>query len=271
MTANGKRACAFCGATGRLTGEHLWPDWLRQFLGDKKAPFPHRATTTVTGGYDRQWRRPPFTLTVNEVCRSCNNGWMSELEGKAKPLLTPMILGEPIKLDEREQRTLASWAVKTAMVYQLTTEHRAIRRYEYEHLRLHLTPRSPTQVWLATRTNEEPKPSIFGFRASGMAPARGAPARYDAYLVTLAIGYFVAQIHGHDLEMHSGALWTRRGPLAAALQQIWPYTEPISWPPAQRIRLFTDLGEDKSFDEELTKRMAARGVTLLMAPSASGA
>jgi hypothetical protein len=270
MTREGKRRCGFCGRSGKLTGEHLWADWLRELLSNKEAPFPHRRTSTI-GGLDHQWLMPPFTLRVNEVCRACNNGWMSELEEQAKPLLKPMILGKPTQLSERDQVTLATWAAKTAMVYQLTTKHRAIRPYEYEYLRLHLKPRSPAQVWLATRTNEEPKPSIFGYRASGMAPTRGGPPRHEGYLITLAIGYFVAQVYGHDLEMDSEALWTRRGPLAPSLQQIWPYAEPAGWPPAQRVRRFTDLGEDPEFEAELTKRMAARGIALVMAPAASAA
>jgi hypothetical protein len=41
---------------------------------------------------------------------------MSRLETAARPLLTPMILGQTVTLDESQQLVLARWAVKAAVV-----------------------------------------------------------------------------------------------------------------------------------------------------------
>ena len=60
-------------------------------------------------------------MTVNRVCRSCNNGWMSALETLSRPVLEPLIEGLALDaLDRHAQRVLALWAAKTAAVADLT-------------------------------------------------------------------------------------------------------------------------------------------------------
>jgi hypothetical protein len=54
--------------------------------------------------------------TINTVCHTCNNGWMSQLEQKNIPRLKPMLLNCPIALDPGGLKLLAEWAAKTAMV-----------------------------------------------------------------------------------------------------------------------------------------------------------
>jgi len=53
------------------------------------------------------------------VCEPCNNGWMSEIEGKqAKPVLTPLISGAtiPTEITQKVASTLAAWIYKTVIV-----------------------------------------------------------------------------------------------------------------------------------------------------------
>ena len=135
--------CIFCGSEGPLTGEHLWSEWLQELLDPKarKTPVSHRAGSTFADFDDRQFDETPFTEKVNEVCGPrCNHRSMSALEGAAKPLLIPMILGQPSTFDLTDQEILSRWIAKTAMVYQRTTKHRAIRPNQYRYLALNLQP-----------------------------------------------------------------------------------------------------------------------------------
>jgi hypothetical protein len=52
------------------------------------------------------------------ICETCNNGWMSELEGRAKPLLIALSRGERALSDltEGECGIAAAWAGKTAII-----------------------------------------------------------------------------------------------------------------------------------------------------------
>jgi hypothetical protein len=60
-------------------------------------------------------------LTVNAVCKPCNEGWMARLENQVRPFLTPMIRdGAETVLSREQQFSLARWMLKTAMVFEFT-------------------------------------------------------------------------------------------------------------------------------------------------------
>jgi len=65
-------SCAFCGFTGKLTGEHVFGDWLTR-IGLDLEPVEHGA-----GPLNRIGRsfgaHPPFRQKVKDVCADCNNG-----------------------------------------------------------------------------------------------------------------------------------------------------------------------------------------------------
>ncbi len=107
------RKCVFCGR-GKVTLEHVWPHWIIELIAERFTD----TSVTVTWGKDRERIAPGPDATVKRVCNACNNGWMSRLEDRAKPILGPMIMGDniPITLAPSSQRTLASWALKTALM-----------------------------------------------------------------------------------------------------------------------------------------------------------
>jgi hypothetical protein len=112
--------CIFCEA-GSLTKEHILPAWLKTLF--PKAPKSRHTfgvvEPSIVAGipklkrYDRQGHSG--TVKVRVVCERCNNGWLSVLENRAKPILTPMILGERCRLESEDLNILATWAAKTAM------------------------------------------------------------------------------------------------------------------------------------------------------------
>jgi hypothetical protein len=190
---------------------------------------------------------------------------MSDIEKAAKPLLIPMILGQPIDLTTEDQTVVSRWIAKTAMVYQRTTKHHAIRPHQYRYLALNLRPPPSSQVWLAGRTNEDPRPSYFGIRAAPMGPLSEigvtSEERFYGFFVTLTIGLFIGQFFGHDLPFDSP--WIRRGVFAAAVEQIWPVIGPIKWPPPNLIRSnLDDFSQDAGFYDYFIKALAARGIKL---------
>ena len=79
------KTCIFCQRSGhaKITKEHVWPQWVAALMpAEKEVPNRFRSSEledikTWTGGYG---------LQVNDVCRNCNNGWMSRLEQEVQPL-----------------------------------------------------------------------------------------------------------------------------------------------------------------------------------------
>ena len=87
--AKSKGVCWMCGRAGPLSEKHAFPDWLRLIfvadgadvaLSDIRTGLTHTSTA---------WTNKSGEVTVRSVCKDCNNGWMCELEGRCRPVLTP--------------------------------------------------------------------------------------------------------------------------------------------------------------------------------------
>src|ERR1700722_4881398 len=116
--------CALCGKFSILTDEHATPRWLGRPL-DKHFPPEHRwEAVEYTPGADgrlRQWSKKVDTPAIYKVpilCQPCNGTWGQRLETDAKPLLTDLILGQPVVLGQKEQSLLATWTTKTVLMYE---------------------------------------------------------------------------------------------------------------------------------------------------------
>jgi hypothetical protein len=112
------------------------------------APAEYRETNTKV-------RRHPWArLEVRDACTKCNNGWMSQLEDDVKTLLLNLA-GSSVQisqLSEKQEKSLARWAVKTAfMLHRLAYKPIVIPPTAYESFYL--------------RTNEFPHGTfVFAFQ-----------------------------------------------------------------------------------------------------------
>lgn len=224
--------CIFCGEpfgpARERSNEHAAPNWCAELLPDRGAAY-HTATVHTESGVETVdlGYRDPFTTTLNEVCKPCNEGWMHELEESAKGILSHFIKGDRRRVRFWRQAMIATWACKTAMVWEcLAGEHRAI---PLERLReLHRTQRPPPrhQVWFGQYRGDEP----HSFRrAAGRALGDVEPEQPHGYLVAVGIGQFVFIVFGHGFD-HLNA--TPRNALAQRLVQVWPPIHEITeWPP----------------------------------------
>jgi hypothetical protein len=111
--------CLACGETSSpASREHVFARWLLKELELLDDPIAlYRA---FADGSSKQ-ERVPIKLDafkLKRVCAPCNNGWMSQLETIAKPVLLGLIKGDKTlnSLDEEERRILAKWAGKTAII-----------------------------------------------------------------------------------------------------------------------------------------------------------
>lgn len=84
--------CIFCRSI--LTSqEHIFPKWLRNHINDKKIKY-HFAIALKGENLFSAYKSPlnisnenTYGLTVNNICISCNTGWLSSLEEEAKKYL----------------------------------------------------------------------------------------------------------------------------------------------------------------------------------------
>src|SRR5690625_2649186 len=109
--------CWMCPTTrGVATREHVFGRWLMELLPRESLEFtPRRAGL----GHDYSVARGPMhleKLRVGRVCAECNHGWMSRLEVEAKR----MLFGTRRRLAESDATRLAHWALKTALVLNVS-------------------------------------------------------------------------------------------------------------------------------------------------------
>ncbi len=115
-----------------MTLEHVLPHWLTDFfLNDLGQRTFDTHIVTPDNEERRRWENKEMDLTVRRVCGGCNGGWMSELEGKAKPVLLPLLRGEnlPITLSAEEQDLLGVWVYKTALMVDFYLSGVTAREY----------------------------------------------------------------------------------------------------------------------------------------------
>ncbi len=123
-----KKTCVFCGEAlqgkgkgterSRKTDEHITPKWLIEHLAMGEMPITGMRWDVPSRTVIEQHRHGFRSFVSGRVCAGCNNGWMSDLETEAKPILIRLIADPRVlpSLSEAERHTVARWTLKTAVV-----------------------------------------------------------------------------------------------------------------------------------------------------------
>ena len=85
------------------------------------------------------------------VCAHCNNEWMKRLEDAVIPILTPMMLGHALVLDEPALAALGAWVTKTALVFELVQRDSDATASAADRLwfKNHRVPLAGSRIWAA--------------------------------------------------------------------------------------------------------------------------
>ena len=103
--------CAFCGKQGKKSKEDVFPIWSRDFLPIYRTKSRNRFTDTVR-------KRDAGTTKIPSPCTTCNNGWMSTLQNRAKPVISPLILNQYYStITIKEAEVVRLWSIMTYMTF----------------------------------------------------------------------------------------------------------------------------------------------------------
>jgi hypothetical protein len=165
---------------------------------------------------------------------------MSAIEGRAKDVLLPMILGQRVELSPERQLHVATWIFKTCLIYQagfLDIGNETIPAEHYAHLyavRKHPRPPGRTQIWLGAYAGA--RHSRGDYHSADLSAPEGSehPAGLKAYSATLVVGYLEMQIYatfGYDQNAADVAVGDLGGFNHAQIP-IWPANAfNVIWPP----------------------------------------
>lgn len=234
------RVCIFCHRDGQpLTREHVYPDWLSKLFDPKLV-----GTNEVLGdNLNRIWQGAVFQQKIKLVCAECNNGWMSDIEGSVKDLLTSLAFThDGHTLNQEDQRKLSLWVQKTVLVINKSLGSKSgfdIPVGFYDQLYATKQPINTILVtagWrmLTSGTKDQPLASFEIKQVSTLEVEKNSVDAIstqmdDGALVwtaILALGNIVFHIVGTNLQgqLEVGSSDPRM------LIQINPYHEDLSWP-----------------------------------------
>jgi hypothetical protein len=207
-------------------------------VGAGEPGFIVRNTFKLDDAAFRPWHTYRLDLQVRMACRFCNNGWMSDLETKVRPVVKSMIRGDArVPILFRDQVAVTRWAVKTAMVVEFLQKPQT-RYFTPSERRSVMTDSVPSRslgvfVWLGRYASKND--GLHGLATTMLQ----ADPLSRAHLSTFALGQFVIQVlvergaagQFERLPVRPG-LWHRM------LYQIWPPSPILEasgtllfWPP----------------------------------------
>jgi hypothetical protein len=59
-----------------------------------------------------EWYGRSAHIRVKYLCETCNNGWMSDLEKEAQPVIRPLMNDISVPLDQWQQYLIALWTIR---------------------------------------------------------------------------------------------------------------------------------------------------------------
>lgn len=235
------RECAFCPESAKMSGEHIWSEWM-----DGLFPGPKRYNRRIAGNsaFIRSSRSLDWTAKV--VCKRCNETWMSEIEGNhAKPVMTPLIRGKigkaGIEIDSPSANSLALFSFKTAVVVDhmrpRTEPHFFSKFVRYGFRECHAIPGS-TGIWL----------TAFEFLGHGFVKSVYNKGRlptgdgFHLYALTYGVGHLIIQVV--SLRPPPPASFAPDGREADKFLaiRIWPWAKSgAMWPPPNILKSPADV------------------------------
>jgi hypothetical protein len=225
--------CAFCNRTAKLSGEHLWSEWMRNLFPGKKFNFVRRDDA---GNIIAHWSLPGIDLTANVVCKPCNEGWMSSLESKlAKPAMADLIRGHHnIRISPERAQDVARFAFKTAVIVDHMGPNppfflKSVRRRFARSLSI---PRNVV-IWFGRY-----QPLGSGrFSGNYHAATPSASESIQLYVCTYAVGHLFFQVVAADLPRNFPSFTPYPESFKYLSIPLWPtLSSDFIWPPKSSLQ-----------------------------------
>jgi hypothetical protein len=218
--------CLFCD-NAASSKEDVWPRWLVAIVS---TPGMADVDLEREGRPLARWRTSRDAWRLGVVCAACNNGWMSNLEGGAKPVVERLLADAPATLSESDQAALAAWSVKTAMVFEGLRSPTTFFYTDQERASL-LPPL--TAVWLAKCVE---MPGIYANASRHAETPDHSPQHARIYVTTMGFGHVALQVGtlrmpGHVPTSTPVTAQVVPGPWVAATVQVSPFVASAAWPP----------------------------------------
>jgi hypothetical protein len=231
------RICLFCQQSGLLEKEHAYPDWVLNLLPGEKVGTSYYVSSKLPNMV-RTWVTKEHTgVTVKAVCQTCNQGWMSRLEERAKTVLSPLLLGKGGRdLTGQDAALIVAWALKTSVVFDAASHRQhsmaftpANRRHLMETLQP--DPSLHASVFLAQYIGAREMHSDSYRLSITSDPSLPVESLNRLYCRTMVFGRLAVQVIVRRIVEDTDWPTIDRFWLAAHLDISRPIDGSVHWPP----------------------------------------
>jgi hypothetical protein len=126
--AMGQRHCIFCGGLG-LASTPVWPEWLNKLVAAPAQPLEiERPKNWPYRGKRRIRQRSPFSNHSELACKTCVNGWMTQLQDQVEEFSQPLFTSAStqMQLTPAEQRALGAWVALMTILAEYADKPSAV-------------------------------------------------------------------------------------------------------------------------------------------------
>lgn len=241
--ARGRAFCIYCGRTDQMSGEHIWADWLKQYI--PRVMPRHKFVSAVVHSdpakntiHVGKREGDPYVRKLRVACIPCNTGWMSQLQERTKPYLVPMLLGKRVSLYKNGQTTLAAWATMFVMTADFLDKNAvSITAEERGWFKAHQRPPADWKIWIG-RYEQPVTPRRWIHSVIDIVEdeaeflSKGTPQTSHAQTSTILLGdHLIIHVMSSPAMRKTIKRWKLLPAAALAMMQIWPITRRrIDWP-----------------------------------------
>jgi hypothetical protein len=207
--------------------EHVYAQWISDHYLERDGS---QGNFTMTFGDLYPQRTAKKLNQTVRVCHICNNGWMSNLEGRFEPALIAMSEGNKLEIGPDGQITIASWLIKSALVAELTTPKDSLLRVSTREQRLLVASGQIPAGWRVAIGAYEGSGSQLEHHFSNVTQvlADNGESLGLTILHTLRLECFVGQVFIHSMLIDTDLKYLLGGPTFAL--EV-PQRQSIFWPP----------------------------------------
>jgi len=184
------KECAFCSKTDKMTGEHIFSDWMNDILAG-----PWIRAFNSSEGPSAQHDHAELDWTRKVVCETCNTGWMSDIEYKhAQPIMGPLIAGEiDIPINQSNARSIALFAFKTAVIVDTLRKNATpfFSRRIRNTFRTNLSIPLDVNIWICAYATGTNRADMFSTYYKGKSPFMGP---LECHVCTYGVGCLAFQV-----------------------------------------------------------------------------
>lgn len=246
LLVNQKRNfCVFCGS-GKLSKEHLWPEWMHALLPPPNADW-HQSLTTESHYEGKQKIETPNTIfhrgpireyKVRKFCKKCNSEWMSLIEINAKHIVEDLMFSKTMQLTRSEIEPFVKWIVLRTMVFEQACRYEDVvcTQSDYDRARTDQAPTSDWNIWIGSHRASKWCMRLFSHPMAACLPsATIGPTRSNIQTTSIGIGQLFIHVclsglpellgvHNPPIDDSSHILGE------SGLLRIWPYKNNVHWP-----------------------------------------